>query len=113
MSTAKPKSQSESKTAKRITFLDLPPEMRQEVFLVSFNDDELQNLFVMDVRLDNKTERVIRNLDCRIEFNKQATTLRAVHLALIEDVDFAKKKWLDVHGELMANWEEWEPGCWT
>lgn len=98
---------------KRTTFLDLPKEMRQEVFLVSFNDDELQDLLAMDVNQNNKDQRVFRNLDCRIDFNKQVAALRAVDLALIDDVEFAKKKWIETHKELIAKWEATEPGCWT
>lgn len=106
MSTTKPK-------AKRTTFLDLAPELRQEVFLLSLNDDELQYLLAMGVYRSNKDYRVLRNLDCRIDFNKQVAALRAVDLALLCDVEFAKKKWVETHEELMAKWEKAEPECWT
>ncbi|TLD30106.1 hypothetical protein E2P81_ATG06759 [Venturia nashicola] len=98
---------------KRITFLDLPTEMRQEVLLASLNDDELQRLLEMDVHNNNKNQRVFRNLDCRIDFNKQVAALRAVDLAVMDDVEFAKHRWLESHGGLMAKWEKLERGCWT
>lgn len=98
---------------KKITFLDLPTEMRQETLLVTLNDDDLQDLSAMDVNANNMDERVIRNLDCRIDFNKQVAALKAVDLALIADVDFAKQKWLETHLCLMAKWNRLESGCWA
>lgn len=87
--------------------------MRQEVLLISLNDNELQNLLAMDVNDNNKNQRVFRNMDCRVDFNKQVAALRAVDLALIDDVEFAKTKWLETHAWLMAKWGKLERGFWA
>lgn len=87
--------------------------MRQEILLASLNDDDLQDLSAMNVSENNRSERVIRNLDCRIVFNKQVAALRAVDFAVIDDVDFAKHKWLETHVWLMAKWNNLECGYWA
>jgi hypothetical protein len=93
-------------------FLDLPREIRQSVFLISLNDSELHKLNDWKICAANQHDRVIRILDCHTEFRKQAAALRKADLALVDDVDFAKERWVDTYEKLITKWKKVE-NWWT
>lgn len=98
--------------SKPTSFLDLPYELRQAVFLMSLNDAELHKLYEWKPVPENVHARVLRILDVHTDFRKQAAALRKVDLGLVEDVDFAKGEWIATYDDLIAKWKKVED-CWS
>lgn len=98
-SSKNPSTPSSLTLSKKRSFLSLPPEMRQDILLLTYDDKTVRDLAPWrNAQLDyahivyaQQFETLV--LDHKIFITKWADVLRRAHEAIIEGVDFVEKKW--------------------